>query len=393
MVNGAYTPADLLRTLVSFDTISEGSNLELIRFVETYLRRHGIDSLLTFNEDDSKANLFATIGPRSGEAGVVLSGHTDVVPVDGQQWSTNPFEVVQRNGRLYGRGTADMKGFIACVLALVPEFTRKVLRSPIHIALTYEEENTCHGAMQLVETLRTMGFRPDAVIIGEPTDMQIVNAHKGHYAFETTVTGQEAHASLTHRGVNAIAVAARLLEFLDELGEELKAHTRPLPGLEPPYTTINVGTIEGGTGFNIVPSTCRFHWEVRPIPGQDVNRIRERFDAFAETLLPAMRSVAPHADIDTRQTMAVGTFEPRDDSPAERLVMSLARTNRTWAIPFGTEAPCYQAADMPVVVFGPGSIENAHKPDEYITLEQMSACVDFLRRLADRLADGAAARV
>ncbi|NIR29048.1 MAG: acetylornithine deacetylase [Gammaproteobacteria bacterium] len=385
MANGTYTPADLLRTLVSFDTISEYSNLELIRFVETYLRRHGIDSLLTFNEDDTKANLFATIGPHSGAAGVVLSGHTDVVPVDGQQWSTNPFEVVQRNGRLYGRGTADMKGFIACVLALVPEFVRTDLRSPIHIALTYEEENTCHGAVQLVETLKTMGFQPEAVIIGEPTDMQIVSAHKGHHAFETSVVGQEAHASLTHRGVNAIAIAARLIEFLCDLGEELKAHTRPLPGLEPPYTTINVGTIEGGTGFNIVPSVCRFRWEVRPIPGQDVNEVRQRFNAFAQTLLPDARSVASHAAIETRQTMAVGTFEPHDDSPAERLVMSLARTNQTWAIPFGTEAPYYQAADMPVVVFGPGSVENAHKPDEYITVEQMDACVDFLRRLAGRL--------
>lgn len=388
MANVTYGPVDLLRTLVSFDTVSDQSNLELIRFVETYLKRYDVDSILTFNEDESKANLFATIGPDAGAAGVVLSGHTDVVPADVGQWRTNPFEMVERNGRLYGRGTADMKGFIACVLALVPELVRRRLERPIHLALTYEEENTCHGAMQLVDMLKGKGFAPEAVIIGEPTDMQIINAHKGHYAFETSVTGREAHASLTHRGVNAIAAATRLISFLCELGEELKERTHPLPGLEPPYTTLNVGTIEGGTGFNIVPSQCRFHWEVRPIPGQDVNEIVERFEAFAQRLLVGMRSVAAHASIETRRTLAVGTFEPDEDSPAERLVMALARTNRTWAIPFGTEAPCYQAAGMPVVVFGPGSIDNAHQPDEYITRGQMNACVAFLRRLADRLANG-----
>jgi acetylornithine deacetylase len=385
MANGTYDPAELLRILVSFDTISDRSNLELIRFIEAYLRQHDVDSALTFNEDNSKANLFATIGPASTTGGVVLSGHTDVVPVDGQIWRSDPFEVVQRNGRLYGRGTADMKGFIACVLALVPEFRRRRLDFPIHIALTYEEEVTCAGAVQLVEALQEMGLDPGAVIIGEPTDMQIINAHKGHYGFETTVVGQEAHGSLTHRGVNAVVAAARLVGFLQEVGRELQSRAQPLPGLEPPYTTINVGTIEGGTGFNIVPNVCRFHWETRPIPGQNVNEILDRLREFGDILLEEMRAVAAHARIDTRQTLGVGSFEPEADSAAERLVMSLARTNRTWATSFGTEAPCFQAAGMSTVVFGPGSIENAHKPDEYITVDQMNACVGFLRRLADRL--------
>jgi len=381
-----YSPIEMLRLLVSFDTVSDTSNLGLIRFVEEYLKGHGVDPRVSHNADGTKANLFATIGPDETRGGVILSGHTDVVPAEPEAWTTNPFEVVRRDGRLYGRGTADMKGFIACALASVPDFLERRLRSPIHLALTYDEEITCEGAMQLVDELRAQGLAPEAVIIGEPTELRVINAHKGHYAFETTVVGREAHASLTHRGVNAIALAARLVEFLRALGEELAERAEPLPGLEPPYTTINVGTISGGTGFNIVPSECRFHWETRPTPSQPVDDVVARFEAFARELEAEMRRADPNAGIYTRRTLAVPGFAP-EDSPAARLVMSLARTNETWATPFGTEAPCYQAAGMPVVIFGPGSIDHAHKPDEFISVEHVDACVDFLGRLSARLAE------
>ena len=380
-----YSPVEMIETLVAFDTTSRESNLEMIRFVEDYLRGHGIDSTLIFNDDESKANLVATIGPATSRGGVVLSGHSDVVPVDGQAWSTDPFRVVEREERLYGRGTCDMKGFLAVALALAPEFKERGLRSPIHIVLTYDEETDCSGAVRLMQALPETGLAPRAVIIGEPTEMRIINAHKGQCTLETVIVGREAHSSATHLGVNAIDVAAELIAFLGTLSKELETRRSPLDGMTPPFSTINVGTIAGGQQFNIVPAACRFEWEFRAVPGHDADEIIARFESYSAELLAGMRKKFSGAAIDTTVTNAIAPFVPEDDSPAETLVKSLVGTNEAGAIAFGTEAPCYQQAGMSVVVFGPGSIDQAHKPDEYIALDQVDACVAFMRRLMERL--------
>ncbi len=386
MSDRRYSPIEMIGALVRFDTTSRESNLELIRFVENYLKGHGVPSILVFNEDKSKANLVATVGPGDARGGVVLSGHSDVVPVDGQDWSSDPFLVVERDRRLYGRGTCDMKGFLGIALALVPEFRACNLRVPIHIILTYDEETDCSGAARLVQALPETGLAPRAVIIGEPTEMRIANAHKGQCTLETVIVGREAHSSVPHLGVNAIDIAARLIAHLTQLSEEIKSLPYSLDGVDPPFTTINVGTINGGQQFNIVPAECRFEWEIRAVPGHDFNDIVARFNAYSDSVVEELREKYPQAAIHTTVTSANAPFVRQDDSPAETLVKSIAGTNEAGAVAFGTEAPCYQQAGMSVVVFGPGSVAQAHKPDEYIALEQVDACVQFMRRLMESLA-------
>lgn len=386
MSDRRYSPVEMIGALVRFDTTSRESNLELIRFVENYLKGHGVQSTLVFNDDESKANLVATIGPGESRGGVVLSGHSDVVPVDGQDWSSDPFLVVERNRRLYGRGTCDMKGFLGIALALVPEFQACDLRVPIHIILTYDEETDCSGAARLVQALPETGLAPRAVIIGEPTEMRIANAHKGQCTLETVIVGREAHSSVPHLGINAIDIAARLIAHLTQLSEEIKSLPYSLDGVDPPFTTINVGTINGGQQFNIVPAECRFEWEIRAVPGHDFNDIVARFNAYSDSVVEELRAKHPRAAIHTTVTSANAPFVRQDDSPAETLVKSIAGTNEAGAVAFGTEAPCYQQAGMSVVVFGPGSVAQAHKPDEYIALEQVDACVQFMRRLMESLA-------
>ncbi len=385
MNESLYSPIEMIKALVAFDTTSRDSNLDLIRFVEEYLVNHGVESNLIFNDDKSKANLVASIGPDTSRGGVVLSGHSDVVPVDGQAWSSDPFRVVERDGRLYGRGTCDMKGFLAIALALVPEFQKCKLQSPVHIVLTYDEETDCSGAVRLMQALPETGLAPHAVIIGEPTQMQIVNAHKGQCTLETTVVGREAHSSAPHLGVNAIDIAARLIAYLATLSVELESLPYSMAGASPPFSTINVGTINGGQQVNIVPAQCRFLWEIRAVPGHDSNETIERFNDYADNLEAEMRGKFPEAAITTTPMNATAAFVPEDDSPAETLVKSLAGTNEAGTVAFGTEAPCYQQAGMSVVVFGPGSIAQAHKPDEYIALDQVDSCVAFMRRLMKHL--------
>ncbi|TFH44442.1 MAG: acetylornithine deacetylase, partial [Lysobacterales bacterium] len=340
---------------------------------------------LVFNEDKSKANLIATIGPATPRGGIVLSGNSDVVHVDGQVWSSDPFQVVERDGRLYGRGTCDMKGFLAVALALVPEFQKCNLQSPVHIVLTYDEETDCSGAVRLMQALPETGLAPRAVIICEPTEMRIANAHKGQCTLETVIVGREAHSSAPHLGVNAIDIAVRLITYLTTLAHEIESLPYSMDGATPPFSTINVGTISGGQQFNIVPAQCRLEWEIRAVPGHDVEEIVTQFNAYARDLLAQLRDEFPEAAINTTMTSVTAPFFPQDDSPAETLVKSLAGSNEAGAISFGTEAPCYQQAGMSVVVFGPGSIAQAHKPDEYITLEQVQSCVEFMRRLMKRL--------
>lgn len=377
------TPLDLIRRLVGFDTVSAHSNLALIHYACDYLKELGIDSRLTFDADGNKANLLAAIGPNR-PGGIVLSGHTDVVPVAGQPWESDPFTVVERDGRLYGRGTADMKSFLAIALALVPEFQAVQLRVPIYLALSYDEEVGCLGVGRLLSDLAAALPRPAAAIIGEPTLMKLINRHKGFQSFTTTVSGRDSHSSATHRGVNAIAYASEIIAFLSRLAAEI-ADEGPLDdGFDPPYTTINVGAIRGGTAVNIIARQCSFDWEFRPIPGFEIPSVRRRVDAFiAESILPRMRAVAPEADVVTIQDSGSPPLVPEADSPAEALVRLLTGANIAGAVSFGTEACHFQDSGIPAVLCGPGSIAQAHQPNEFIALDQIESCITFMRKLKD----------
>ncbi len=384
MPGARFTPIEMIERLVGFDTTSHKSNLEFIDFVADYLAGHGVESVRSYDDEEGKANLFATLGP-GGPGGVVLSGHTDVVPVEGQPWDSDPFRVVEKDGRLYGRGTTDMKSFLAVALALGPEFLSRGLKVPVRLALSYDEEVGCLGAGRMIGKVVEAGLEPAVVIVGEPTGMRVVNAHKGIRAFTTTVTGHEAHSSATQRGVNAVMVAAELIGFLAELADEMKRRADAGSGFDPPFTSVHVGPIEGGTALNIIPRRCAFQWEYRPMPGEDTDEIIDRFNAFAATLEPPMRAVAAACGIETVADCRVPGLEPEDPSPAERLVMALTGDNRAAKVSFGTEAGLFQEAGMSAVVCGPGHVEQAHKPNEFIELAQVEACVAFMRRLIDRL--------
>lgn len=376
-------PLELVRRLVGFDTVSARSNLELIHYVRDYLKDLGIESRLTFDAAKNKANLLAAIGP-DVPGGIVLSGHTDVVPVAGQPWESDPFTTVERNGRLYGRGTSDMKSFIAVALALVPELLKVKLRVPIYLAFSYDEEVGCLGVGGLLKDLAAALPRPACAIIGEPTLMQLINRHKGFCGFTTTVTGRDGHSSGTHRGVNAVAYAAEIIAFLSRLAAEIAEQGPFDDSFEPAHTTLNVGMIRGGTALNIIARQCSFDWEFRPIPAFEEPSIRRRLDSFvAEEILPRMRKVAPEAEVTTTVICREPALVPLADSPAEALVRLLTGANTAGAVSYGTEASLFQETGIPSVVCGPGSIEQAHQPNEYIALDQIDACVAFLRKLKD----------
>lgn len=375
----------LIDTLVGFDTTSRLSNLALIDFIAGYLREHGVESRRIFDATGQKANLYATIGPDVA-GGIVLSGHTDVVPVDGQDWQSPPFTATTRGGLIFGRGTTDMKSFIATVLALVPAMTARRLRVPLHLAFSYDEEVGCLGVHGILELLKSGIPRPRAVVVGEPTMMRVVNAHKGINTFRTVVTGLEAHSSATHQGVNAVQYAAEIIAFLGRLAEEMKRRP-PAVRFDPPYTSVHVGPIQGGTALNIIPRDCRFVWEFRGVPGQDEQEIPKRLDAFIHRdILPRMHAVSGKTAVVTEPMARVAPLLPMDGGPAETLVMALAGSNETHTVAFGTEAGFFQEAGIPAVICGPGDIAQAHKPDEFIALDQIAACEAFLRRLIDHAA-------
>lgn len=372
----------VLERLVAFDTTSARSNVALIQWVADWLDGFGVPSRLTFNPDGTKANLYATLGPdRPG--GIVLSGHTDVVPVAGQPWDGDPFRLTEREGRLYGRGTADMKGFVATVLALVPDFQAADLTVPVHIALSFDEEVGCLGVPVLLDDLTANLPRPRLVIVGEPTSMRPVNAHKGICAYHTVVTGKEAHSSLPHRGANAIGAAAEIVRFLDHLAEEHAGQPEPGSGFEPPYTTFNVGRIDGGTAVNIIARHCALTWEFRPLPGTDPRGIEAEVDRhIAQAVLPRLQARHPEGTIRTTRLCAVPPLSPEPESPAEALVRQLTGVNEAGAVAFTTEAGLFQERGIAAVVCGPGSIDQAHQPNEFIERAQLDACAGFLRRLA-----------
>jgi acetylornithine deacetylase len=372
----------MLDRLVGFDTTSRNSNLALIEFVRDYLDGFGIASDLVFDATGAKANLFASVGPAE-KAGIVLSGHTDVVPVDGQDWSSEPFKCVAREDRLYGRGTADMKGFLATALALVPEFQAMPLAAPVHLALSYDEEVGCKGVPGLLDHIAgRLPAPPFGCVVGEPTGMRVANGHKGKAGYACTVTGLASHSALNHLGVNAIEIAAEIITELRRMNDEFRATGPFARGFEPPHCTVSTGVIAGGSALNIVPDQCRFEFEFRPLPGQDPDALFARIRDWAErTLLPAMRAVTPAAGFEWQELMSYPGLGGTDGATIEEVCCRLSATEAPIKLAFGTEAGHFAARGIPTVVCGPGDIRVAHKPDEYVELAQLERCARFLREL------------
>ncbi len=375
-------PRPLLDRLVAFDTTSAKTNLPLIDFVREYLAGYGVESQLVPTPDGQKASLFATIGP-ADRPGIGLSGHTDVVPVDGQQWASNPFQVSERDGKLYGRGTCDMKGFLACVLAMVPDLRARTLKTPMHIVFSYDEEVGCTGVRPMIAELGARLPRPRLIIVGEPTTMSIVDSHKGATRFRTTVTGREAHSSMAHIGVNAIHMAGMLIGELSRIEDDLRQGPQN-ERFTPSYTTLQIGMIEGGRAQNIVPKHCAFSWEIRALPGFDIRTVTDRFEAYVrERCLPTMQAIGNDTGIETAQVNGVPAFYSGANSDAVSLALQLMGQNATHAVSYGTEAGLFQTGGCDSVICGPGDIEQAHRPDEFLKLSELGRCMTFLGGLAD----------
>lgn len=380
------TPTSLewISKLVSFDTTSRESNLGLIEMVRDYLRREGIESSLTYDPFDRKANLFATIPGASGatQGGVVLSGHTDVVPVDGQMWDSDPFKAEVRGDKLYGRGTCDMKAFIGTALALIPEMRRASLQQPMHLALSYDEEVGCLGAPVMLQELKSRGIRLDGCIVGEPTSMRVVVAHKSQNSYRCCVRGHAAHSSLTPSGANAIEYAARLICFIRDLADELRANGPFDDAFDVPFSTGQTGTIHGGIALNTVPDRCEFSFEYRTLPGIDPQRIFERIKAYAHgTLLPKMHAEHPDTAIELAQIAAVPSLDSSEQEAIAKLVRALTLDRERRKVAYTTEAGHFQLAGIPTVLCGPGDVLQAHKPNEFVALSQIAQCEAFLRKV------------
>ncbi len=385
----------MIERLISFDTTSRDSNLGLIESVRDWLKPFGIESTLVYNADQKKANLFATVygknGPPSAKAkndarpGIVLSGHTDVVPVDGQPWDSDPFKATIRDGRLFARGACDMKGFLGVALAMTPRFVAADLKAPIHFALSYDEEVGCVGVRGLIELLSKQGFKAAGVIVGEPTSMQVITAHKGKRSFRCTVHGKEAHSALTPQGVNAIEYAAQVITYIRHMAERMTQLETRDNGFDVPFTTMMTGTIKGGTAQNIVPGKCVFDWEFRYLPGANPEAIEAEVRSYAASLLPAMKKVSAEAGIEiTTSSDAPGSYT--DDAHAiTQLAIALARNDKTAKVAYATEAGLFEKAGLPSIICGPGSIEQAHKPNEYCDLTQLAQCEAFMDRLLDNM--------
>ena len=377
---------ELARTLVRMNTVSRESNLALIHFVRDELARHGVASTLTWDDERRKANLFATVG-EGKPAGVVISGHTDTVPWDGQAWSLDPLGADMREGRLYGRGSADMKGFIGLALAQVPAWLAADLPFGVHLAFSYDEETGGFGARRLIADMVERGVKPLACIVGEPTGMVPAIAHKGVYRWRCCIKGHAAHSSLTPQSVNAIEVGARVVGKLTDMAEHFRDHGPRYEGFDVPYTTGSVGVIEGGIADNVVPADCRFHYEFRNLPGADAEPMQAEVLAFAAAMEPAMKRVAPEAGIGFETICAMPSFLAPANDVAVLLARRLAESEETTLVAFGTEAGLFQRAGIPTVVCGPGHIAQAHQADEYVSLAQLAQCERFLQGLATVGAD------
>ena len=376
---------EMISRLVAMDTTSRNSNLELIGFIGDYLGKLGVESRLVHDESGRKANLYATLGP-DDKPGIALSGHTDVVPVDGQDWSSDPWLLAERDGRLHGRGTADMKSFIAVVLTMAPEILRRKPKTPIHLIFSYDEEVGCVGVRRLIDMLRHQPVRPFACIIGEPTEMKVMVGHKGKMSLRCRVHGRECHSSLAPQGVNAVEYAALLIGRLRAMAERMAEEGPFDNNFDVAHTTIHTGVVHGGTALNIVPKDCAFDFEFRYVPGADPQALLNELRGYAESdLLPRMRAVAPEAGFDWEPISAFPGLDTPVDSRIVDFVKSLTGANSVGKVAFGTEGGLFHEAGIPTVICGPGSIAQAHKPDEFIEIEQVALCEAFMRRLIDRL--------
>ncbi len=380
-----YSPREMLEKLISFNTVSDRSNLDLIDFVEGYLESWGVACRRVPDETGQKAGLHALIGPQT-DGGIVLSAHTDVVPVEGQDWSRDPFTAWEEGDRLHGRGAADMKGFAATVLAKVPDFLSAGLTKPIHIALSYDEETGCFGAAPLVRDMLGTGPRPGIAFVGEPTNMRVVTGHKGIVVLRTVVHGHPVHSSQLHRGVSAISTAAALIGWMDRQTAANRAKADPDCPFEPPYTTLHCGTIKGGQAHNITAQTCEFVTDIRILPGETAADWVSRYRTFIDTdILPEMQAVAPDCRIDVTELANVPGLREEPEGLAETAARRLTGDNARHVVVYATEGGIFQDLGLSTIVCGPGSIDQAHQPDEYIELAELDRCAAFLDRLTATL--------
>ncbi|HTD06764.1 acetylornithine deacetylase [Undibacterium sp.] len=371
---------EILEQLISFQTVSRDSNLALIHWVRDYLAGYGVGARLTYDSTGKKANLFATLG-EGKKPGIILSGHTDVVPVEGQQWDTDPFKAAIVGERLYARGSADMKGYIATVLSKVPAFLAADQDSALHLALSYDEEIGCIGVRGLIQDLQEIGLKPAGCIVGEPTLMQPIIAHKGTHRFRCCITGREAHSSYTTHGVNAIEYASRIVVYIREIADRLARIEKRDDSYTVPYSTMQTGLIRGGLATNIVPKECEFQFEARTLPDMDAAALYQEIREFAASLLPEMQKVEPLAAIDFEWLASAPGLQMQEDHDIVKLAALLAGNAPNGAVSYGTEAGLFQQAGIPTVICGPGSIEQAHTPNEFVSLDQLAQCEQFMQRL------------
>lgn len=376
---------NILRQLVAFPTVSSDTNLPLIEWVETYLAARNVPHWRV-NEGKGKSSLLARIGP-AVEGGIVLSGHTDVVPVKDQPWTQDPFTLTERDGRIYGRGTSDMKSFLALAMAHIEYFKAADLKKPVWFAFSHDEEIGCLGAAPMANALLEINAKPALIVIGEPTHMQLVGAHKGIVSYETIVTGLEAHSSMPEQGVNAVMLMGELIVTLNRIAEQARAKRDDISGFPSPYTTVHVGVVEGGTARNIIPRHARICWEVRPLPGEDIDTLLKPFHERCAELQTVMQRTDPQANILTRQlTQVCGLRATPSDATHIPVACHLAQSNHAHAVSYGTEGGIFQHHGFPVIICGPGSIDQAHQPNEFVTSEQLELGAAFMRRVAEALA-------
>jgi acetylornithine deacetylase len=376
---------EMIERLISFDTTSHKENIQLIHFAADLLHDLGAETRLTWDDSRRKANLFATLGPPD-RPGIVLSGHTDVVPVEGQDWSSDPFRMIRHEERLFGRGTADMKSFIALCLALAPDFAARSLSLPIHFAFSYDEEIGCIGVRRLIDDLAQLPIRPKLCIVGEPTEMQVIIGHKGKKNVRCHVHGKECHSALNDRGVNAIEIGAELVAFMRNLQKRIRRDGPFDPGYDPPYSTIHTGLIRGGTALNIVPAECSFEFEIRNLPHHDPESLMAEVRGFAQDVVPEMLAIDGATGIMFDEYNTTAGLDTGEQDEAAILARQLSGANGpSGKVSFTTEAGLFHASGIPTVVCGPGSIAQAHKPDEFIDLTQVAQGEAFLRRLLDHM--------
>ena len=387
MDNKVIETIKILEKLVSFKTISGTSTEEINNFIVEYLKKYGLEPVLSYDDDGERSNIFVTIGPKI-DGGVLFNGHTDVVPVEGQKWSTDPFTLTQVDDRLYGRGSVDMKGFLACALASLPNFLAANLKKPIHFAYSYDEDTGGFGMPVLLKSMAENQFQPDVVIVGEPTEMKIITGHKGSYEMRTEISGYEVHSSNPLLGVNAISVAMKLISKIEEIGQVRASN--PISGspYEPPFATFNVGIIEGGAASNATAGWCNFDWEYRPMPDEDGGKTIAEIENFANSmLLPKMKEISDEAGINIITQAPVGGLDDRNAAKASAFIADITGLNSEGVVSFGTDAGYFSDEGYSTVVFGPGSISRAHKPDEHVEISELKQGLEFFEKVAKHLSE------